>query len=114
MNADEYFKQWKPTASWLSKKEKEIVKLCMTGLTDKEVGHKLFRSECTIKTHFSNIHKKFPIIGDGYRTRAKLLSYFWMEFAEDYSKIARIENTSMFCTYIPVVECIKELKIIGE
>ena len=42
----------------LTKREKEIVKLCCEGLQDKEIAARLEISERTVGTHKSNIFKK--------------------------------------------------------
>lgn len=42
----------------LSKREYEVLELVSKGLTNKEIGEKLFLSESTIKTHVSNIFVK--------------------------------------------------------
>lgn len=45
----------------LSKREIEILKLIAKGLTNKEIGHKLFISSRTVDTHRTNLMKKTEI-----------------------------------------------------
>ncbi|MGI6558317.1 MAG: response regulator transcription factor [Limnochordia bacterium] len=45
----------------LTPREREIAMLMATGLTNKEIGAKLFVSEHTVKNHVSNIYRKLGI-----------------------------------------------------
>jgi DNA-binding NarL/FixJ family response regulator len=45
----------------LSEREKDILKTMVLGLKNKEIADKLYISENTVKTHISNIFKKFGI-----------------------------------------------------
>ena len=45
----------------LSDREKDILKAMVLGLKNKEIADKLFISENTVKTHISNIFKKFNV-----------------------------------------------------
>jgi DNA-binding NarL/FixJ family response regulator len=45
----------------LSSREKDILKTMVLGLRNKEIAVKLFISENTVKTHISNIFKKFEV-----------------------------------------------------
>ena len=45
----------------LSKQEKEIIKLIVTGKTSKEIGEQLFISKMTVDTHRRNINRKLEI-----------------------------------------------------
>ena len=45
----------------LTPREREIAMLMATGLTNKEIGEKLFVSEQTVKNHVSNIYRKLGI-----------------------------------------------------
>lgn len=45
----------------LSEREKDILKTMVLGLKNKEIADKLFISENTVKTHISNIFKKFGV-----------------------------------------------------
>ncbi|WP_297203098.1 response regulator transcription factor [uncultured Pluralibacter sp.] len=45
----------------LTRREKEILRLCLAGETNKSISHKLSRSEKTISSHKSNIFKKLGI-----------------------------------------------------
>lgn len=45
----------------LTKREKEIAALLSKGMTSKEIGEKLFRSQHTIDSHRRNILKKLEI-----------------------------------------------------
>lgn len=42
----------------LSKREYEVLRGIASGLSNKEIGEKLFLSESTIKTHVSNLYSK--------------------------------------------------------
>lgn len=48
----------KVAASGISKREYEVLKEIALGLSNKEIGDKLFLSESTIKTHVSNLFVK--------------------------------------------------------
>jgi len=54
----------------LSEREKEILKTMVLGLKNREIADKLFISENTVKTHISNIFKKF-----GVNNRAQAILY---------------------------------------
>ncbi|MGI6037018.1 MAG: response regulator transcription factor [Limnochordia bacterium] len=45
----------------LTAREREIVVLVASGLTNKEIGATLFVSEHTVKNHISNIYRKLGI-----------------------------------------------------
>ena len=45
----------------LSDREKDILKTMVLGLKNREIADKLFISENTVKTHISNIFKKFGV-----------------------------------------------------
>ncbi|MGD2090295.1 MAG: response regulator [Candidatus Aminicenantes bacterium] len=45
----------------LSEREKDIIKAIVLGLKNREIADKLFISENTVKTHISNIFKKFHV-----------------------------------------------------
>jgi DNA-binding NarL/FixJ family response regulator len=45
----------------LSEREKDILKTMVLGLKNKDIADKLFISENTVKTHISNIFKKFGV-----------------------------------------------------
>jgi two-component system, NarL family, response regulator DegU len=45
----------------LTKREKEILKLVAEGLTNEEIGKKIFISEKTVKTHLTNIFDKLKV-----------------------------------------------------
>jgi DNA-binding CsgD family transcriptional regulator len=51
-----------PNLSLLTPREKEIVELICEGLTSRVISEKLFISEATVKTHTSNIYKKFGVV----------------------------------------------------
>lgn len=53
---DEYLNQFT-----LTTREKEIVSYLIEGLTNKEIGQKLFISEFTVKTHVKNIYEKMKV-----------------------------------------------------
>lgn len=42
----------------LSERELELLKLIVSGFTNKEISSKLYISECTVKNHLSNIFRK--------------------------------------------------------
>jgi NADP-dependent 3-hydroxy acid dehydrogenase YdfG len=52
----------KPNLPLLTPREKEIAGLICEGLTSKAISGKLFISEATVKTHTSNIYKKFAVV----------------------------------------------------
>lgn len=54
----------------LSEREKDILKTMVLGLKNREIADKLFISENTVKTHISNIFKKF-----GVNNRAQAIMY---------------------------------------
>jgi two-component system response regulator DegU len=45
----------------LTKREMEILKLVAEGLTNEEIGKKIFISEKTVKTHLTNIFDKLKV-----------------------------------------------------
>jgi two-component system response regulator DegU len=45
----------------LTKREKEILKLVAEGMTNEEIGKKIFISEKTVKTHLTNIFDKLKV-----------------------------------------------------
>ncbi len=45
----------------LTKREKEILRLVSEGLTNEEIGKKIFISEKTVKTHLTNIFDKLKV-----------------------------------------------------
>lgn len=60
----DYLKNYLPSKTLsftLSEREKDILKTMILGLKNKEIADKLFISENTVKTHISNIFKKFGI-----------------------------------------------------
>ncbi len=61
-------KDEKDSGSRLTEREKEVLKLILKGLKNKEIGEKLFISEQTVKTHINNIFKKL-----GVKNRAQLI-----------------------------------------
>jgi len=69
INGEEYYsktvtdfcKQTKKTLNVLSLREEEIIKLIVKGLSNNEIGEKLFLSTETIKTHKKNIRLKLDV-----------------------------------------------------
>lgn len=59
-----------PTAE-MSLREKEVAQLAATGLTNKEIGARLYLSEFTVKTHLARIFTK-----TGVKSRAALATVF--------------------------------------
>jgi DNA-binding NarL/FixJ family response regulator len=55
----------RPLLEFLSKKEKEIIKLINAGLQSKEIAEKLFISKTTVDTHRRNIHRKLKTTNSG-------------------------------------------------
>ena len=51
----------KITELGLSEREMEVLQLISTGLSNQEIGEKLFVSESTIKTHVSNLFVKLDV-----------------------------------------------------
>ena len=45
----------------LTKREMEILRLVAEGLTNEEIGKKIFISEKTVKTHLTNIFDKLKV-----------------------------------------------------
>lgn len=63
-NGPDYLKNFlhgKVQSFTLSEREKDILKTMVLGLKNKEIADKLFISENTVKTHISNIFKKFDV-----------------------------------------------------
>ena len=58
----------------LRKREKEILKYVMDGLTDKEIAEKEFIEVSTVKTHVNNLYKFF-----GVHSRTKLVVKLFKE-----------------------------------
>jgi NarL family two-component system response regulator LiaR len=58
-----------PPAEPLSERELEVLKLVARGLTNEQIGGKLFISEATVRTHVSHILAKLSL---GNRTQAAL------------------------------------------
>ena len=54
---------------FLSKKEKEILKLVTSGMRSKEIAEKLFISKNTVDTHRRNIHRKLNTTNTAELTR---------------------------------------------
>jgi DNA-binding NarL/FixJ family response regulator len=54
-----------PLFEFLSKKEKEIIKLVTSGLQSKEIAEKLCISKTTVDTHRRNIHRKLKTSNTG-------------------------------------------------
>lgn len=50
----------KPEIQALSKREQEVVRMILMGLSNNEIAEKLFISRLTVKTHINNIYKKIP------------------------------------------------------
>ena len=53
--------QLKESISALTKREMEILRLVSEGLTNEEIGKKIFISEKTVKTHLTNIFDKLKV-----------------------------------------------------
>jgi DNA-binding NarL/FixJ family response regulator len=58
-----------PSPSLLTDREREVLVLLASGLSNKQIGHRLGISEKTVKTHLTNI---FQRIGARDRTQAAL------------------------------------------
>ncbi len=73
-NGSDYLKSYLSSnvkSFMLSDREKDILKTMVLGLKNKEIADKLFISENTVKTHMSNIFKKFDV---NNRTQAILFA----------------------------------------
>jgi len=73
-NGPEYIKNYlssNAVSFTLSDREKDILKAMILGLKNKEIADKLFISENTVKTHISNVFKKFKV---NTRTQAILFA----------------------------------------
>lgn len=57
---------------YLSKREYEVLELLSGGLSNKDIGNKLFISEKTVKNHVTNIYKK---LGVKDRLQAAIFTY---------------------------------------
>jgi len=64
------------TLESLTKREMEILKLVAEGLTNEEIGKKVFISEKTVKTHLTNIFDKLQV---NNRFKAALLVMHYQE-----------------------------------
>lgn len=71
----------------LTERELEILRLVGKGLTNKEIGRKLFISDRTVQAHLSNIFSK---LGVGSRTEAAMYAVK-RGWVTDYEKIERDE-----------------------
>ncbi len=71
----------------LTERELEILRLVGKGLTNKEIGHKLFISDRTVQAHLSNIFSK---LGVGSRTEAAMYAVR-RGWVTDYEKLERDE-----------------------
>jgi DNA-binding NarL/FixJ family response regulator len=63
-NGPDYLKNYLPgkvKSFSLTEREKDIIKTMVLGLKNKEIADQLFISENTVKTHISNIFKKFDV-----------------------------------------------------
>jgi len=57
----------------LTEREKEIARLMVEGLDNKDIGERLFISSATIAFHVTNIFRKFGIIDGKNKGRAMFL-----------------------------------------
>jgi DNA-binding NarL/FixJ family response regulator len=71
----------------LTERELEILRLVGKGLTNKEIGRKLFISDRTVQAHLSNIFSK---LGVGSRTEAAMYAVR-RGWVTDYEKLERDE-----------------------
>ncbi len=72
--------------STLTKRELEILRLVAEGLTNEEIGKKIFISEKTVKTHLTNIFDKLKV---NNRFKAALLIMGHSEVAESAASAGR-------------------------
>ena len=54
-------RQFDESIKALTKREMEILRLVAEGLTNEEIGKKIFISEKTVKTHLTNIFDKLKV-----------------------------------------------------
>ena len=73
----------------LTKREMEILRLVAEGLTNDEIGKKIFISEKTVKTHLTNIFDKLKV---NNRFKAALLIMGQQEHSEPSSPVGRGKN----------------------
>jgi DNA-binding NarL/FixJ family response regulator len=61
-----------PTLKGLTEREREVFGLIAQGLSNAEIGNRLFLSEGTVKTHVKHIFEKLEVHD---RTQAVILAY---------------------------------------
>ena len=61
-----------PGPVYLSNREREVIRGIIAGLTNKQIGDRIFLSEHTIKSHLKNLVKKI-----GARNRAHVVTLAW-------------------------------------
>lgn len=66
-----------PSSSRLSSRELQVLKLGARGLSNKEIGDKLFASERTIQSHFTSIFQKLEV-GSRIEAVVKAIKEGWL------------------------------------
>src|SRR4030065_1522913 len=76
-----------------SRREVDVAELFSKGLTNKEVGNKLFVTEKTVKFHLTNIYKKMNV-----RSRAQLIVWCvpHIDFSEKPEPVVQLQTNMNF------------------
>lgn len=59
----------------LTRREQDVLELMSQGMTNKEIGKKLYLSIKTVKRHRHEMYQKFGIVGEGRPSILLITSY---------------------------------------